>query len=313
MTFKDPKTWRGRIAPTDLNREVRDQFRALRAAVSALESAGGGGASGILPIGQMIGWAGSTIPTGWLVCDGQTIPKGTYPDLYDILLETYGASSATSFVLPNTTLRFLRGVNSPGDGTYGSLGGTFYANTSETITFSGNATSNNPTDNFGSHSHNINKSHSHNYNHQHNFSWGLNHAHGVNVHSHGINSSGGAVAGSGTLGTNPVHSHGVNDSNNNSMDNANHTHNASSDSSNVTSNVVGGSANSGEPVVTGGGSSADHQHSAVHTHDISHSHVIADRLPEYDDVNWLINYQTDAPEDWFIAGEAILGTSMIGA
>jgi hypothetical protein len=99
----------------------------------------------------------------------------------------------------------------------------------------------------------------------------------------------------------------MNNSNSATHGNANHSHSGDIGNVNVTTNAVGHSS------VTSTGTGGAHTHNAVHSHDIAHSHVVADKLPEYDDVNWLINWKTDTPEDWFIAGEALLGAAMIGA
>lgn len=38
-----------------------------------------------MPIGFITAFAGSTIPTGWLECDGSTITQSAYPDLYALI------------------------------------------------------------------------------------------------------------------------------------------------------------------------------------------------------------------------------------
>jgi len=313
MTFREPKTWRGNVDSTDLNREVRDQFRALRSAVSALESGGGGSATGILPLGFLIGWAGSTIPTGWLVCDGQKVSKGSYPDLYDSLSTTYGADTTLTFSLPNLSVDFLRGANSTGDGTVGARGGTGgYSTNSLTVTLAATTVVVNVSTNLdgGSHSHTYNSQHAHNYNHGSNvWSYGIDHGHNNNDHSHGgaTTSSGGGNSGTGNLGTCTSHAHNMSNSNSITHNTATHSHSGDIGNVNVTTTTIGQSS------ATTGGTQGAHSHSGNHSHDIGHSHVISSLLPEYDDVNWLINWKTDTPENWFIAGSAHLGTSMIGA
>lgn len=47
-------------------------------------------------------YAGSTPPSGWLVCDGSAISRSTYPELYSVIGTTYGAGDGTStFNLPD--------------------------------------------------------------------------------------------------------------------------------------------------------------------------------------------------------------------
>jgi microcystin-dependent protein len=312
MTFREPKTWRGRVTTTDLNREVRDQLRALRSAVTTLEA--GTPSTGVLPLGYVMGWAGSTIPVGWLVCDGQQVSKSTYPDLYDALLTTYGADTAMTFAVPDFSGNFLRGANSAGDGTLGTRGTSGgYANANLDLALSGGTFNVSVTSNSdGNHSHGFNTQHSHTANHNSN-AWSVNdsHGHNFNDHSHGgaTTGSGGTTAGAGNLGTCVAHAHNMSGSNSTGWGGG-HGHSGDiGNSVQFTSSTVGYDANTATTNNTGA-----HSHAANHTHNPDHAHAtITDRLPEYDEINWLINWQADPEENWFIAGEAILGTSMIGA
>jgi microcystin-dependent protein len=46
--------------------------------------------------------AGSTAPTGWLLCDGTAVSRTTYSDLFAITSTTYGiGDNSTTFNLPN--------------------------------------------------------------------------------------------------------------------------------------------------------------------------------------------------------------------
>lgn len=40
-----------------------------------------------------------TVPQGWLQCNGQSVAKAQYPQLYNIIGDTYGSTSA-NFTLP---------------------------------------------------------------------------------------------------------------------------------------------------------------------------------------------------------------------
>jgi hypothetical protein len=55
-------------------------------------------ASNTFSIGMMVPYAGSSPPTGWLLCDGSAYSSVTYASLYAILSPTYGSN------LPNLTL-----------------------------------------------------------------------------------------------------------------------------------------------------------------------------------------------------------------
>lgn len=54
------------------------------------------------PTGTIVLFAGSTAPTGWLLCQGQTISRTTYANLFNVIGTTYGSGDgSTTFNLPN--------------------------------------------------------------------------------------------------------------------------------------------------------------------------------------------------------------------
>lgn len=56
----------------------------------------------VTPKGSVIQFAGSTAPSGWLLCDGTAVSRTTYADLFAIIGTTYGAGNGSStFNLPN--------------------------------------------------------------------------------------------------------------------------------------------------------------------------------------------------------------------
>ena len=79
---------------------------------SSSSGTGSSGGGGDLPIGTIIPFAGSQIPSGWLLCDGSSVSRSTYSNLYTALGNTWGSSSSTTFNLPDLRGRFLRGVDS---------------------------------------------------------------------------------------------------------------------------------------------------------------------------------------------------------
>lgn len=65
-----------------------------------------------VPIGCIIPFSGSTIPVGFLLCDGSEVSKITYADLFDIIGNTYGTATDTSkFKLPDLRDKFVQGAN----------------------------------------------------------------------------------------------------------------------------------------------------------------------------------------------------------
>lgn len=70
------------------------------AIISVGGSGGGGGGSG-LPVGAIATFISTTLPNGFLLCDGSVFDRLTYPDLYKAL--------GDSNVLPNLMGRYLKG------------------------------------------------------------------------------------------------------------------------------------------------------------------------------------------------------------
>ena len=70
-------------------------------------------ASDTLPIGSMVPYGNIKPPTGWLVCDGRTVSRTTYADLFAVIGTSYGAGDgSTTFNLPNKKGRVSAGYDS---------------------------------------------------------------------------------------------------------------------------------------------------------------------------------------------------------
>ncbi len=67
----------------------------------------------VSPVGSVIAFAGSTAPDGWLICDGSLVSPATYPDLHDVIGNTYG-SSGGNFRVPDLGTRVPVGKYSQG-------------------------------------------------------------------------------------------------------------------------------------------------------------------------------------------------------
>lgn len=62
------------------------------------------------PVGSIVAFAGSTIPTGWLLCDGTTVDRTTFAALFAAIGVNWGGGDgSTTFHLPDLRGRFLRG------------------------------------------------------------------------------------------------------------------------------------------------------------------------------------------------------------
>ena len=55
---------------------------------------------GVMPIGSVISFAGATATSGFMICNGTSLNKGLYPQLFAIIGYTYGGSGNT-FKLPD--------------------------------------------------------------------------------------------------------------------------------------------------------------------------------------------------------------------
>ena len=75
------------------------------------------------PTGTIVSYAGSSVPTGWLICDGTVVSATTYPSLNTAIAGGFntGGEGAGNFRLPNFTKRSPMGI---GTGTGGASSGT---------------------------------------------------------------------------------------------------------------------------------------------------------------------------------------------
>ena len=71
------------------------------------------GVSALMPTGTVLHFAGSSAPTGWLLCDGAAVSRTTYATLFALISTTYGVGDgSTTFNVPNTSGIFISGVGS---------------------------------------------------------------------------------------------------------------------------------------------------------------------------------------------------------
>jgi microcystin-dependent protein len=66
-----------------------------------------------VPPGTVVAFAGTTIPAGWLLCNGQAVSRTTYAALFAVIGTTYGAGDgSTTFNVPNLLSRVPVGFDS---------------------------------------------------------------------------------------------------------------------------------------------------------------------------------------------------------
>lgn len=74
------------------------------------------------PTGSVCAFAGSTAPSGWLICDGRAVNRILYDNLFQIIGTTYGSGDgSTTFNLPDLRKKIPIGFSSNENG-YDNLG-----------------------------------------------------------------------------------------------------------------------------------------------------------------------------------------------
>jgi microcystin-dependent protein len=61
-------------------------------------------------IGQIKFSAQSADHDGWIICNGRSLSRTTYAALFSVLNNTFGTSTATTFLIPNLTGRYMGGI-----------------------------------------------------------------------------------------------------------------------------------------------------------------------------------------------------------
>ena len=89
----------------------------------------------VLPYGTVLPFAGPTSPSGWLICDGSSLLRSSFPELFAVLGTAYGAVDGAHFSIPDLRGRTIAGLDptgtrltaasiSPNGHTLGGAGGT---------------------------------------------------------------------------------------------------------------------------------------------------------------------------------------------
>jgi len=208
----------------------------IRAVEELLENYTPSGGASVLetnPIGAILEWPSNTIPTNWLLCNGQAVSRTDYSELFAVIGTTYGAGDgSTTFNVPDRRGNIAIGKNDS-DTDFNTLGKTGGAK-KRTLVLA----------NIPSHSHTFTgTAHTHTLN---------GHTHSVGAHSHGLNSHTHSIpALSGTAASAGSHSHSVR-----SLANAANTGG---------NNYLREWSKSGDTATNGVGSAGAHTHSVTTT------------------------------------------------
>lgn len=74
--------------------------------------------------GAIVPYAGGILPDGWLVCDGSSLLRADYANLFAAIGTVWGAVDSTHFNIPDLRGRTLIGQGTAGSGTTFNLGDT---------------------------------------------------------------------------------------------------------------------------------------------------------------------------------------------
>lgn len=97
--------------------------------IKAYVTAHSGGGGTDLPAGTIQMYGGSTIPDGWLLCDGSFYMPSEYPELYAAIGQTWGYNDVTGFAVPDLQGRAPIGAGHGSGLSNRALGGNVGAET----------------------------------------------------------------------------------------------------------------------------------------------------------------------------------------
>ena len=99
-----------------------------------------GGTVGAVPVGSVTAYAGSTAPSGWLLCFGQAVDRTAYAQLFGVVSTTYGTGDgSTTFNLPDLRGRVPAGKDDMGGSAASRLTSTTITSGAATLGNSGGA------------------------------------------------------------------------------------------------------------------------------------------------------------------------------
>ena len=65
---------------------------------------------GLVPSGTIVAFAGTSVPDGWLMCDGSPVSRSAYPNLFTAIGATWGGDGVNTFKLPDLQGRTIVGT-----------------------------------------------------------------------------------------------------------------------------------------------------------------------------------------------------------
>lgn len=101
------------------------------------------------PPGSIIAYGGASAPSGYILCDGTSYLRTTYPNLFSAIGSNYGSADGTHFNVPDLRGMFLRGVTGASSNDPDAAGRTAQNTGGQT----GNNVGSQQADGFASHAH----------------------------------------------------------------------------------------------------------------------------------------------------------------
>lgn len=95
---------------TNLEGRVTTLDSTMTTKIQQAQTAATDAASALLPVGTIVMYAGTTLPTGWVACNGQLLERNTYQKLFQILGTAYGNTTNSNFRVPDIRNRFPVGA-----------------------------------------------------------------------------------------------------------------------------------------------------------------------------------------------------------
>lgn len=105
ISFSPTGTVSSSTAQAAIAEVATDAASALSAGLAAVAA---------VPAGAVFAFGGSAAPTGYLLCDGSSQLRATYPNLFTAIGTTYGAVDGTHFTLPDLRGRMIAGRDDMG-------------------------------------------------------------------------------------------------------------------------------------------------------------------------------------------------------
>lgn len=96
---------------TSLGNQITNVSNTLTASINELSSK----VDSIAVTGSISWFAGDSVPTGYLLCDGTAKSRTDYADLFEVIGTTFGVGdSSTTFNLPNLINKLIKGSSTAG-------------------------------------------------------------------------------------------------------------------------------------------------------------------------------------------------------